>query len=40
MTNKLKDEIREQFGKDEMKNAIHSSDSEANVVREAKIYFK
>ena len=40
MTNKLKDEIREQFGKDEMKNAIHSSDSEANVVREATIYFK
>ena len=40
ITNKLKDEIREQFGKDEMKNAIHSSDSEANVVREAKIYFK
>ena len=40
MTNKLKDEIREQFGKDEMKNAIHSSGSEANVVREAKIYFK
>ena len=40
MANKLKDEIREQFGKDEIRNAIHSSDSEANVVREAKIYFK
>lgn len=39
-TNKLKDSIRKEFGKDEMKNAIHSSDSKENVTREAKIYFK
>lgn len=36
---KLKDEIREKYGIDEMKNAIHSSDSGLNVYRESKIYF-
>lgn len=39
-TNKLKDDIRKTYGKDDMKNAIHSSDSESNVVRESNIYFK
>ena len=39
-TNKLKDDIRKTYGKDDMKNAIHSSDSERNVVRESNIYFK
>lgn len=36
---KLKDKIREKYGKDEMRNAIHSSDSGLNVYRESKIYF-
>ena len=36
---KLKDEIRNKYGKDEMRNAIHSSDSGLNVYRESKIYF-
>lgn len=36
---KLKDEIREKYGKDEMQNCIHSSDSGLNVYRESKIYF-
>jgi len=35
----LKDEIRKRYGKDEMRNAIHSSDSGLNVYRESKIYF-
>ena len=39
-TNKIKNNIRETFGKDEMKNALHSSDSVENVTREAAIYFK
>jgi nucleoside-diphosphate kinase len=36
---KLKDNIRKIYGKDEMHNAIHSSDSKANVKRESNIYF-
>jgi nucleoside diphosphate kinase len=36
---KLKDNIRKTYGKDEMRNAIHSSDSKANVKRESNIYF-
>ena len=36
---KVKDTIRKKFGKNEMENAIHSSDSPLNVVRESKIYF-
>lgn len=36
---KLKDAIRDRFGKDEMRNAIHSSDSPLNAYRESKIYF-
>ncbi len=39
-TKKLKDEIRAEFGKDDMRNALHSSDSEENVYRESEIYFK
>jgi nucleoside-diphosphate kinase len=35
----LKDEIRDKYGVDEMRNAIHSSDSVSNVHRESKIYF-
>lgn len=36
---KLKEEIRKKYGKDEMRNCIHSSDSGLNVARESKIYF-
>lgn len=36
---KLKDVIRKKYGKDEMRNCIHSSDSGLNVARESKIYF-
>ena len=35
----LKDQIRDKYGVDEMRNAIHSSDSGLNVYRESKIYF-
>lgn len=35
----LKDEIRKKFGKDDMRNAVHSSDSGLNVFRESQIYF-
>lgn len=35
--NIFKDKIRNQWGKDEMKNAMHSSDSLDNVAREAAI---
>lgn len=36
---KIKDSIRKKFGVDEMRNAVHSSDSGLNVSRESKIYF-
>jgi nucleoside-diphosphate kinase len=36
---KLKDQIREKYGKSDMKNVMHSSDSQENVTRESKIYF-
>jgi nucleoside-diphosphate kinase len=36
---KIKDSIRKKFGVDEMRNAVHSSDSGLNVHRESKIYF-
>lgn len=36
---KLKDNIRNKYGVDEMRNVIHSSDSGLNVYRESKIYF-
>jgi nucleoside-diphosphate kinase len=36
----IKDKIRKKWGKNDMKNAMHSSDSIENVKREAKIVFK
>lgn len=36
---KLKDYVRDEWGKSEMKNAMHSSDSLSNVKRETKICF-
>jgi nucleoside-diphosphate kinase len=36
---KLKDKVRKNWGKDEMKNGMHSSDSLENVNRESKIIF-
>ena len=38
-TDKIKKEIRTELAKDEMRNALHSSDSMENVWRESKIYF-
>ena len=37
---KVKDEVRDKYGKDDMKNCMHSSDSKENVEREADICFK
>lgn len=37
--NDLKDAIRKRYGIDEMRNAVHSSDSPLNAYRESKIYF-
>lgn len=34
---KIKDEVRKVWGKDDMKNAMHSSDSPENVIRETNI---
>ena len=36
----IKDEIRKRYGVDEMRNAIHSSDSVENMKRESKLYFR
>ena len=36
----FKDKIRAEWGKDDMKNAMHSSDSPENVLRESKICMK
>lgn len=36
----IKDEIRKRYGVDEMRNAIHSSDSVKNMKRESKLYFR
>ena len=38
--NALKDKVRKTWGKDEMKNAMHSSDSLENVNRESKLIFE
>lgn len=38
--NKLKDKVRKTWGKDEMKNGMHSSDSLENVNRESKLIFE
>lgn len=37
---KIKEKVRDTYAKDEMKNGMHSSDSEQNVKREIKLYFK
>lgn len=37
---KIKEKVRDVYAKDEMKNGMHSSDSEQNVKREIKLYFK
>lgn len=37
---KIKEKVRDSYAKDEMKNGMHSSDSEQNVKREIKLYFK
>jgi len=37
--NKIKDHFRNKYGKDDMKNVMHSSDSLENVKREANIIF-
>lgn len=36
----IKDEIRKRYGVDDMRNAIHSSDSIENMKRESKLYFR
>lgn len=36
----IKEEIRKKYGIDEMRNAIHSSDSTKNMKRESKLYFR
>lgn len=35
----LKDKIREQFGVDDMRNCLHSSDNAENMAKEASIFF-
>ena len=37
---KLKDKVRDAWGKDDMKNGMHSSDSLENVKREYKLIFE
>ena len=36
---KLKDKVRDKWGKDDMKNCMHSSDSLENIKRESDICF-
>lgn len=36
---KIKDEIRQEYGESEMRNVLHSSDSEENMKNEASIFF-
>lgn len=38
-TGKIKDEIRKKWGKDDMRNVLHSSDSLSAMENEAQIYF-
>ena len=35
----LKDQVRKKYGKDEMRNAIHGSDSKEAMERESRVYF-
>ena len=39
LMNEIKDHFRKKYGKDEMRNVMHSSDSLKNVQREGKIIF-
>lgn len=36
---KIKNEIRNEYGESDMRNVMHSSDSEESMLQEAKIYF-
>lgn len=36
---KIKDDIRKKYGESDMRNVMHSSDSESNMLNEAGIYF-
>ena len=36
---KIKDGIRTEFGESDMRNVMHSSDSEENMMKEASVYF-
>jgi nucleoside diphosphate kinase len=37
---KIKDRIREEYGESDMRNVLHSSDSEENMENEASIFFR
>ena len=39
VTDELKDEIRKQFGEDDMRNCLHSSDNVTNMNKEKKVFF-
>lgn len=39
VTAELKDKIREQFGQDDMRNCLHSSDNEKNMGKEMSVFF-
>jgi nucleoside-diphosphate kinase len=39
VTGELKDKIRDQFGEDDMRNCLHSSDNIENMNKESKIFF-
>lgn len=40
LSDEIKKDIRKSFGKDDMRNTLHSSDDIDNVKRESLIYFK
>ena len=39
ITNELKDQIRKQFGEDDMRNCLHSSDNVENMNKEMSVFF-
>lgn len=39
ITDELKDQIRKQFGEDEMRNCLHSSDNVENMKKESSVFF-
>lgn len=39
ITNELKDKIRNQFGMDDMRNCLHSSDNVENMTKEMSVFF-